>query len=190
MKSLWIGLFAALLIFSVGAAPALSLDPSDGGISETNQDPDFGDPEAFTEVGDLEDDLGQNVDEEKEAPDRIRKAGFVGIWQYTKKHAGWFAGKLWVKRNGKRILIGRVKGVFAKSLLGAHEMVGVILDRKGKVRGKLAGLYGVRGFLGRWSVDGGEKKGKVKARFIAPFGRAGFIGVAYAPKKAFEDAED
>jgi len=82
-----------------------------------------------------------------------------------------------------------VKGVFQRSLLGVHEMAGVILDRKGKVRGKIKGIYGVKGFRAKWSVDGGRKEGKAKARFIAPFGRAGFVGVAYAPKEAFGDEE-
>jgi len=161
----------------------------DGGISETDQDPEFGDPEAFEEVADLEDDLGEDIDEETDVPDRIRKAGLIGIWQYTKKHEGWFAGKLWVRVKGKRVLIGRVKGVFAKSLLGVHEMAGVILDRDGKVRGKIEGIYSVKGFRAKWSVDGGEKQGKAKAKFVAPYGRAGFVGIAYAPREAYDDGK-
>ena len=187
MKSLLLGLFMAALIFGVGAVPAHSLEPSDGGISDTDQAPDFGDEKAFEDVTDLEEDLGKDIDEDGEEPNKVRKAGLVGIWQYTRKHGGWFAGKLWVKKDGKRVLIGRVKGVFAKSLLGDHEFSGVILGRKGKVRGRVAGLYGPKGFHGRWRVDGGEKKGKLKARFIAPYGRAGFIGYAYAPKEAYDD---
>jgi len=190
MKSLWIGLFMALLVFGVGAAPAHSLEPSDGGISETDQDPKFEDEKAFEDIGDLEDDLGKDIDEDGEEPDSVRKAGLVGIWQYTRVHGGWFAGKLYVKKDGKHILIGRVKGIFQRSLLGVHEMAGVILDRKGKVRGKIKGIYGVKGFRAKWSVDGGKKEGKAKARFIAPFGRAGFLGVAYAPKEAYDDTEN
>lgn len=189
MKTTWLGLLLVLLIFTVGAVPAHSLEPTDGGIPLADQDPEFDDPDAFNEVKDFEDEAGKDIDEESDAPDKVRKAGLIGVWQYTGKTRGWFAGKLWVKVKDKHVLIGRVKGVFAKSLLGRHEMAGVILDRDGKLRGKIVGIYGKKGFYAKWSVDKGRKEGKAKAKFVVPFGRAGFIGYAYAPKEAFDDEE-
>jgi len=190
MKITIAALLLALLSLGIGASPALSIEPSDGGIVEGDQNADFDDPDAFEAVGDVEDDLNRPVDEEADVPDRVRRVGLVGIWQYTGKSEGWFAGKLYVRGKGRRVLVGRVKGVFEKSLLGRREMAGVILDRKGNYQGKLEGVYGKRGFTARWTLRAGDRRGKARAKFVCPYGRAGFVGKAFAPRSSFQEDDE
>ncbi len=190
MKTTLSALLLALLMLGIGAAPALSIEPSDGGIVEGDQNADFDDPDAFEAVEDVEEDNNMPVDDEADPPDRVRGVGIIGIWQYTGKHEGWFAGKIFAKVKGRRVLVGRMKGVFHKSLLGVHEMAGVILDRKGNYQGKIKGVYGKRGFTARWTLKAGDRRGKAKARFVCPYGRAGFVGKAFAPKDSFEEDDE
>jgi hypothetical protein len=190
MKTMLIAVFAALIVLGLGASPAFSLEPSDGGITEGDQDPEFNDGAAFDAILGVEDDQNSAVDEEGATPDRVRRVGIIGIWQYTERHAGWFAAKLYVRVKGRRVLIGRMKGIFRKSESGRREMAGVILDRAGKYRGKIVGLYGRRGWVARWSVDGGDRTGKAKAKFVAPFGRAGFVGKAIVPAGELDTGDE
>ncbi len=178
-----------MLLLMGPAKPALSLEPSDGGLIEGDQDPYFGDgAAAFDEIDDFADAAGVDVDEEEPPPVLVRRGGIVGIWQYTSKHEGWFRGKLFVKGKTGRILVGRVKGYFKHfTITGKREMVGVVLDRKGHYRGTLKGTYGRRGWFTRWNLDGGRFKGKASAKFVVPYGRAGFLGKFAVAKNVFTE---
>jgi hypothetical protein len=189
MRTILFATFAALILIGFGAGPAFSIEPSDGGIYEEDQDPEFNDSDAFDEIDALEGEDAAGIDEEADTPARVRKVGIVGIWQYTDRHSGWFAAKLFVKVRGKRVLVGRLKGIFKHTQDGAREMAGVILDRKGNYRGKLKGVYKRGGWIARWTVKGGDRVGKAKARFIVPFGRAGFVGTAVVPRGELDTDE-
>ena len=47
MKTLWTSIVIALMALGICAIPALSLEPSDGDLEERDQNPEFGDPDAF-----------------------------------------------------------------------------------------------------------------------------------------------
>jgi hypothetical protein len=190
MKTLWKSMLIALMVLGLGAIPALSLEPSDGNLTEQDQDPEFGDPDAFDAVDEVADLLETEIDEDEDVPAGVRRFRVVGIWQYTGRDKGWFAGKVYVKVKNRRILFGRIKGVFEKSLHGDRELVGVVLDRDGDYRGTLKGLYGARGFRAVWSRRGALDDGVLKAKFVAPFGRAGFVGRMKAPKLERPDEDD
>ncbi len=169
-------LFAALLLLGPTAGPALSLDPSDGGISPTDQDPEFNDPTGFDEVDEFADAAEEDVDDaEDPGATVVRAGGIVGIWKYTDRHEGRFYGKLFVRRADKRVLVGRVKGIFAKDDEGNREMVGVVLNRNGRFKGILRGRYSENGFAAHWRVNQ-DVRGKARAKFVCPYGRAGFVG--------------
>ncbi|MHC4472529.1 MAG: hypothetical protein ACYS99_16385 [Planctomycetota bacterium] len=177
---------AVLLLLGPGTGVALPVEPSDGELVEGDQDPLFGDPDAFEAAAGAEDELGIEVDEEGDVPDRIRRAGIVGIWQYVNRHGGWFAGKIFVRVRGGKLLAGRIKGIFVYKG-GNRELAAVILDRNGKFKGVLKGLYGKRGFRARWWIADDDTKGKAKAKFVAPYGLSVFIGRAIVDDDVFEE---
>jgi len=190
MKTFWMGLLSMVLLLGIGSLPAMSLEPSDGGLSEEDQDAEFDDPGAFDEVDEFADLSDVHIDEDADAPVDVRKLRVVGVWQYTGKDKGWFAGKLYVKKDGKRILWGRIKGVFEKSLLGRRELAGVVLNRNGKYRGTVKGEYGRHKIRAVWDRLGARKNGHLRAEFRVPFGRAGFVGKLKAPKLVVPDENE
>jgi hypothetical protein len=164
-----------LVFLGFTPGPAWSLDPSDGGISESDQDPEFNDSAAFDEVDEVASLLEVEADEEEEPSDVVNAGVIVGIWQYTSRTEGRFHGKLLVRKPSGFVLVGRVKGLFRKEADGSRNMVGVVLNRNGTYKGTLRGTYDLRGFRAVWRA-GDARKGTAKARFVVPYGRAGFLG--------------